>query len=110
MFYYLGRSVNDLPVWKKICERGNHLRDFASSQQQLQQLNSDLAGMGDAQLLKENRELKRLLHKTEDEKKALKDQIRAYESQLHRLQVRRFQENIVPHLLISEEQIFTWVN
>lgn len=44
--------------------------------------------MGDAQLLKENRELKRLLQKTEDEKKALKDQIRAYESQLHRLQVR----------------------
>ncbi|XP_022705199.1 uncharacterized protein LOC111269680 [Varroa jacobsoni] len=78
-----------LDLLDQICERGNHLRDFASSQQQLQQLNSDLAGMGDAQLLKENRELKRLLHKTEDEKKALKDQIRAYESQLHRLQGER---------------------
>ncbi|OQR70851.1 hypothetical protein BIW11_11363 [Tropilaelaps mercedesae] len=75
-----------LDLLDQICERGNHLRDFASSQQQLQQLNSDLAGMGDAQLLKENRELKRLLQKTEDEKKTLKDQIRVYESQLHRLQ------------------------
>ncbi|XP_028967511.1 uncharacterized protein LOC100903893 [Galendromus occidentalis] len=78
-----------LDLLDQICERGNHLRDYASSQQHLQQLNSDLAGMGDAHLLKENRELKRILQKTEDEKKLLKDQIRNYESQLHRLQGER---------------------